>query len=346
MYVKKQNDNLKILKGGIKLSRFKSKSLKSSKTRKHGQAQKENFNNKKIKEREKRIREKNKRDINNKFDIETEKLIEMTNKNRIKKEEQRIKAINIKEKKKQKRNKRIKLFLKIFIFVALIGGAIVFVLTSPIFNIKEIIVLNNSQVPSETIISLSGLKVEENIFKFHSGIVSNNIKENPYIEEVKIDRKIPNKIEITVKERTPTYSVDYMGKYIYINNQGYFLEISDDNKSLPIIYGIETNEEEIEPGKRADNNDLESLEDIIKIMDAANEKGLKDKVTSIDISDKNDYIINIEEKGKKVHLGNISNLSNKMLYVIAIMEQEEKEGEIFVNGDLNNKFQPYFREKV
>ena len=36
-----------------------------------------------------------------------------------------------------------------------------------------------------------------------------------------------------------------------------------------------------------------------------------------------------------------------MLYILAIMEQEDgKEGDIYVNGDLNNKFQPYFREKV
>jgi len=36
-----------------------------------------------------------------------------------------------------------------------------------------------------------------------------------------------------------------------------------------------------------------------------------------------------------------------MLYILAIIEKEkDKEGDIFVNGDLNNKFQPYFREKV
>ena len=44
---------------------------------------------------------------------------------------------------------------------------------------------------------------------------------------------------------------------------------------------------------------------------------------------------------------NSTNLSNKMLYVISIIEAEKgKQGDIFVNGDLNNKFQPYFREKV
>ena len=53
----------------------------------------------------------------------------------------------------------------------------------------------------------------------------------------------------------------------------------------------------------------------------------------------------LEEENKKVHLGDSTNLSNKMLYVMAIIEAEKgKQGDIFVNGDLNNKFQPYFRE--
>ena len=281
------------------------------------------------------------------FDIETERLIQMTNKNRIQKEEKEAKQNMIKEKKKQKRNKRIKLFLKVFVLVLLIGGSVVFALTSPIFNIKEIKVLNNSQVSSETIISLSELNVDENIFKFYKNEVINKIKENAYIENVEIERKIPNVVEINVEERVPKYSVDYMGKYALINSQGYLLEISEENKDLPIIYGITTNEEEINPGKRLNNEDLNRLEDIMKIISSANENGLEGKITSVDINDKNDYIIYLEDDMKKIHLGNTSNLSNKMLYILAIMEQEEgKEGEIFVNGDLNNKFQPYFREKV
>ena len=92
---------------------------------------------------------------------------------------------------------------------------------------------------------------------------------------------------------------------------------------------------------------VNKLEDVIKILDSANENGLDGKVTSIDISNKNEYSIYIEEENKKVHLGDSTNLSNKMLYVMAIIEAEKgKQGDIFVNGDLNNKFQPYFREKV
>lgn len=317
------------------------KRISKKKNRQAQNIKKENKSN--IKER----KTKNKEKAFDEFDLETEQLIQMTNKNRIKNEERKTKQNEIKEKKRKKRNKRVKLFLKLFLFVLLIGGAIIFAMTSPLFNIKEIKVTNNAQVSSDTIISLSEIKIDENIFKFYKGNVSNKIKENAYIENVNIERKIPNTVEIKVEERIPKYSVDFMGKFMYINSQGYFLELSEDSRGLTVIHGITTEEEKVTPGNRMNNDDLNRLEEIMKIMSSATENGLEGKVTSVDISNKNDYTIYLEEKKKKVHIGNTSNLSNKMLYILAIMEQEDgKEGDIYVNGDLNNKFQPYFREKV
>lgn len=302
---------------------------------------------KKEQEREKRIRNKRQEVLKDEFDLETETVLQMTNKNRMQKEEEKRKKISQEARKKRKKNKRIKTALKIILSVGIILGGVIFALTSPIFNIKDIKVMNNNQVSSYTIISLSELKQDENIFKFYKNNVINKIKENPYIENVKIQRKIPNKIEIEVKERVAKYSVDYMGKYAYINTQGYILEIAEESKDMTIIQGITTAEDEVVPGKRLNNDDLNKLEDVIKILDSANENGLEGKVTSIDISNKNEYSIYIEKENKKVHLGDSTNLSNKMLYVISIIEAEKgKQGDIFVNGDLNNKFQPYFREKV
>ena len=176
---------------------------------------------------------------------------------------------------------------------------------------------------------------------------SGKIKENAYIEDVKIHRKIPNVVQIEITQRQPKYSIDFMGKYAYINSQGYILEVADTNNGLPIIQGISTNEEEIVPNSRLNEDDLTSLENIIKIMDIAKENNLDTKVTSIDITNKNQYSIYIQEEKKRIHLGENTNLGNKMLYAISIMEKEKGiEGDIYVNGDLNNKFQPYFREKV
>lgn len=317
-----------------------------------GQADKQPQDNKsnrhREKERIKRIKEKQQLlNANEEFELETETVIQMTNRNRTKKEEQKKRELTKQERKRKKRIKKIKFFLKLIVFISIIAGTVIFALTSPIFNIKEIKIINNNQVAADTIISLSGLRTEENIFKFYGGNVINKIKENPYIENVKIHRRLPNTIEITIEERVAKFSVEYMGKYAYINTQGYILEISEDSKGYLIIYGITTLEEDVIPGNRLNNEDLSKIEDVIKIMSTAKDSGLDEKVTSIDISNENEYSIYLEEENKRVYLGDSTNLSNKMLYVVAIIEQEkEKEGEIFVNGDLNNKFQPYFREKV
>ena len=296
-----------------------------------------------IKEREKRIKQKK---IDN-FDLENEMVIQMTNKNNMKKEQKIRKELDKKEEKRAKRNRKIKRILQVIVLLGIVVGGITFTMTSPIFNIKEIQVKNNNIIASETIISLSELKIDENIFKFNKYNIKNKIKENAYIEDVKIHTKIPNIIQIEIIERQPKYSIDFMGKYAYINTQGYILEISDTNKDLPIIQGISTNEEEIVPNNRLNNDDLTSLEDIIKIMDIAKENNLDSKVTSIDITNKNQYSIYIQEEKKRIHLGENTNLGNKMLYAISIMEKEKGiDGDIYVNGDLNNKFQPYFREKV
>ena len=317
-----------------------------------GQAKKPDIqdlvNKKKQKEREKRIKQnKIQREQENDFDFETEEVIRMTNKNKLRKEQEKKEQLNKQERKRKKRNKKIKLVLKIVLLVGIIAGGTAFALISPIFNIKDIKVLDNNQVSSDTIISLSELKTGENIFRFSSNKAIDKIKENPYVENVKIHRKIPSTIEIKIEERIPTFSVDYMGKYAIINNQGYILEITDNNKELPIILNSSTVEQEITTGQRLNDEDLEKLEDILKIMSSAKENNLDTEVTNIDISNKNEYIIYLEQENKYVHLGDTSNLSNKMLYVVAILEQEkENAGDIFVNGDLNNKFQPYFRQKV
>ena len=300
------------------------------------------------KEREKRIKERNNiQKEENEFDFDTETVIGMTNKNNKKKQDEMKKEFAKKQRKRDKRLKRIKFFLKLILLIFVISGIIAFATCSPIFNIQNIEVVNNSKLSPETIVSLSELSVGQNIFKFWKNDVENKIKSNAYIKNVELKREFPNKIQINVEEREAKFSVPVLGEYAYISTQGYILEITQNELNLPIINGISTKEEEIKVGNRLENKDLTELEIILKIMNAMKENQLDKEVTTIDISNKNDYIIYMQNEKKKIHLGDGSNLSNKMLYVIAIINEEKgKEGEIFANGDLNQKFKVYFREKV
>lgn len=98
--------------------------------------------------------------------------------------------------------------------------------------------------------------------------------------------------------------------------------------------------------ERLKAEDLEKLNQIAKIMDAAKTIQIDSMITEINTENKEEYILYIESKSKKIYIGDTSNLTNKMLYVQRILENEErKKGSAFVNGDISSGFKPYFREE-
>lgn len=248
-------------------------------------------------------------------------------------------------KKQTKKSRIIKGIVKWTILFSALIASIIFFMMTPLFNILEVQVVNNEKISSETIISLSKITLGENIYKISSKAVKQNIKQNPYVENVEVNRKLPNKIVISVKERKTTYMLEYAEGYAYINNQGYILEISEEKLETPIIIGYKTPQEQIKAGNRLYSEDLEKLETVLKIMESASSNGVSDLITKINIENKQNYTLILESEKKVAYIGDASNLSNRMLYLKAIIEEAKGiEGEIFVNANLN-KSGVYFRKK-
>ena len=243
-------------------------------------------------------------------------------------------------KKKKKLNPKVK---KVLILSVLILVGIMLILLSSIFNCKEIQVIGNSKVSTDEIISLSNIKTEENMFKINVFKARKNIKENAYINNVKIKRKLHGKVEIIVEERFPTFILSCEEGCILINNQGYILEQVTEPPKLPTIIGINTDFTIKNNGDRLDNADLVTLEKIILITDIAEKKELKNLITYINISNTKDIVIYMDSQKKTIHFGDETNASKKFDRVKTVMENETNyEGEIFVQ-DIENV---YFREKV
>ncbi len=300
----------------------------------------------KQRQREKRIKEMKKNE-ETEFDFDTETVINMTNKNNKNFMKKNNAAISKNQRKIAKKKKRVKRIIKWTSLALIIIAGTIFAFASPLFNITQIEVINTNLLSKDKVISLSGIKKDQNIFRFLKSDVIKKIKEDPYVQDVKINRQLPNKVQIDIEERQRNFSLEFLNGYAYINNQGYILEISQDKLNLPVIKGASTEENNITPGKRLEQKDLEKLEVAIKIMTIAKENELDEKVTSIDISNKNEYILYLESEKKTVYLGNQENLTTKMLYTKKIIEKESgNEGTIYVNGDFTNKFKAYFRQKV
>jgi len=286
-----------------------------------------------------------------------DKLIKQNNKNNQNKSQKqnhqnKIQKTNNQTTKKviTKKSIRKKIIIKklttcLFLVMLLIGGLTYFLL-SPVFNIKTIEVINNQNIPQEQIKNASGIVLNENMFKMSAKEVKNKLLQNPYIESVKVKRKMFDKIQLDITERNATLMLEYGNSYVYINNQGYILEISTEVIQAPILIGYQTPLEQIKPGNRLGKEDLERLSTVLNIMESLNTNNISDLVTKIDIKSKKNYKLLLENEGKTVHLGECTDLSTQMLYIKEMIQREKGiEGDFFVDMDLNIS-NPVFREKV
>lgn len=270
---------------------------------------------------------------------------------------QKPKTVNITKKKKNKQNKKIDLkkekrkrriiaFLKGALIIVVLIGATLAIMLSPLFSINEIIVEGNSKITENEIKILSEINIGDNLFLTNNNSAINKIESNPYIEEVKIDKQSPDKIVIKIKERKATYTIKNNNKYIYLNNQGYFLEEAQTSNNLTEIISYKTPTEQIKLGERFLEEDLETLGTILKITESANNNGLANMITSIDIANKNDIILRIESEGKTVYLGNVADINTKMMYIKVIIDDEKGiEGDIIIDSKLNGE-KVIFRKKI
>ena len=264
------------------------------------------------------------------------------------KEKKKIKQIGKKKNKKKDKDIRtsktirekgkLSLIKRLFILLAIII-AIILILHTGLFNVKSILINGNEHLSKEEVIALSGIHLNENIYKKSKNDIKDSLFESAYIEDATIKKKLPNTIEIDIIERKINFMIQFSDTYVYLNNQGYMLEQTTEKMGVPIIVGLSTDQNSISIGGRINDDDLLKMNKIIKICELAKVNELGELITKIDISDEKNYVIEMESRGKVVNLGDCSNysdLNTKMLYLTSILSvTDNSREEIFLNVDLN-----------
>lgn len=286
----------------------------------------------------KKLKTNNKKNVNSKKKKNVQATKNKTNKKVHKKEitkEEQIRKLN---------SKKIIISIIVLLFIAL--GGTIYYLTTPVFNIANVEVYGNEKNSVETYISLSKINIgATNIFAITNNRIDKNIKENAYVKEIEIERKLPNTIQLYITEREVAYQIEYTGKYIYIDDQGYILEIAEDKKDVPMIKGILTIKGNVNVGQRLTELDLIKLNVVAKIINYCKYNTIENKLTDIDVTDDTNYIMYFKEDKKTVYLGDASNLSERLSLLKTILNNEKnKEIEIFMNGNLNED-EVYIRYK-
>lgn len=320
------------------------------------------------------MKQKKKEQVNNKFNFDDEYIIGVSNsasstkqkqnKSKAKKKKSKVKQVkkvNTQKSTTKVTNKRIKMndkkrrvkvkIVKFVAVVCLFVGAGCFLCLSPNFNVQEIIVEGNSLIPADTIRSVSKIELYKNIFLMDKSDIISNIEKEPYVDSVKVSRVFPNKMKLSIKERTEKYLVQYTeGKYAILDGQGYVLAITNELKDLPVILGTETNMEELikinSNKNRLCEADLKKLDTVANIIETCKNYEVYEYITQIDIADGSDIKLIMQGEEKIVYLGSCSDLNTRILYMKEILNVEKgKKGEMYINGNLSEDY-VFFRENV
>ncbi|RDY24939.1 cell division protein FtsQ [Romboutsia maritimum] len=150
---------------------------------------------------------------------------------------------NKKRRKKVNLNKLI-LILSMLLMIAIGTCAI---LNSNLFIVKTIEIKGNYEISKEDIIKNSGISKNKNIFTYNLKGIKRRIEKNPYMENVNVKIKIPNKLIINIEEKDNVALLRNDKSYCYIDKYGELIEksqgIKENNDKIIVDINYNINDE-------------------------------------------------------------------------------------------------------
>lgn len=204
---------------------------------------------------------------------------------------------------RRKKNRRIA-----FGVILLLIGAMLAMLLLPCFNIKYIDVAGNEKVTQASLTEKSTVVYGDNIFKVKIKKGKRQIENIPYVESVKIRRKLPNIVVIDVVERKAVASIPAGESFALIDKECRILEKVTETQ-LPIIEGLDI---KINEGKFIEEEKPEFVANFKELTSLLEENGIKERITNYKV-DKQGKITFVIDNTKTVIIGEEKNIQYKLL---------------------------------
>ena len=144
----------------------------------------------------------------------------------------------MKRKEKKRKKKRISLWVKLLLIVAVCAG-LYFFASSSYFNVTSFQVEGSTYYSEDEILTMGNCKTGGNIF-WGSGLadIKDRLEKDPYMAKVRIKRILPDKIKIEITERTQIGAVVYGDNYVVIDKDENVLRKTEVEPQLTLIKGL------------------------------------------------------------------------------------------------------------
>lgn len=225
-----------------------------------------------------------------------------------------------KKAKKRKANRRVVAVL-LAALLAVVGIALSLTV---FFKVNAVLVEGDLTVHTEEEIrALAGIKIGGNLFRFNARAKEKAIWSTlPYIESVKITRKLPGTVVIKVKEIKYLFSVPTGTGYAVVSDKLKILDItSNPPEHLIELTGVEA----VDPvkGETLTAKNVETSTFFMTLAQTLDAYDLLSKVTAIDVTDKLNYRL-IYDNRLDCMIGTANHLDYKMNMLAEVVSNKLK----------------------
>ena len=192
---------------------------------------------------------------------------------------------------KKRRNRRRRkgrfAFLYRLLCVLLILGAVGAALAI-FFKAEHIEITGNSRYTNEEIIAAGGIQQGDNLYMLNKYEIAGNLTSTlPYVESVRIYRKLPDTLCLEVRECTEMVGIEQDGKVWLMCHTGKILEgvEPDAAANCAAVTGLTlTDPQPSTPAVAAPENEL-ALRQLLQLLEQLKNKGMLDDVQAIHLED-------------------------------------------------------------
>lgn len=244
-------------------------------------------------------------------------------------------------KQKRRRRRRGGNFILSLLTFGIVVGAIITSITV-FLKVAEIQVSGTTRYEASDIIATSGIKSGDNLFAVNKFDVAERIlDEYPYIEQIKIRRKLPDTFTFEIVERVPAAYIEASGQRWLIDGNAYIVELLGENISVkvPKVTGCVVLTPEVGSELMLENAD--QLTALKEVLTSLRKTEMTDKTARLDIGKL--YSINIVLGDRfLVELGDSQELPAKIRMLNAVLSElgEYDKGTINVSAIKEARFRP------
>ena len=246
-------------------------------------------------------------------------------------------AIVERQKKKKRRRMISRIGIAVLVLLAIVFAPTIF------FQVSKINVTGDTRYTSEQLIKSTGVKQGDNMFFLDTKQIAADLKdEYPYLDTVKLRRKLPSTLQIEVSVRTAALSIEQNGKYLILDMSGKVLEKTKSAaKGTAKVTGVPM--KGLHVGDAVDEDKYGKAASVMKLLELTDQYGMKKHIKTIDVEKAYDVRVTYDKR-YTILLGALeeSNLEHKIQFLKAILKEPSlpESGVIDLTDEKEARYRP------